>query len=326
MAKRGGGCGVTGLLMFLILIVVILIGVVGFLYLKDNWVANRHMQLDNKKIKTALEKGKSIYKEDFVPYGKKIEGAVKEKASALPVTNWKRKLKEKAIGMLSSKETNEQLPPDKPLVKQAPVKKKPVAKVPVKKEVVKKIVYVTNTKVLAKNNAAKKSTQAKPLPIEKKSPEIKKSATVKKNRTVKVYLTKYLESEGAFTLVPVSRSAEASDSPLEDTLKTLLRGTTDDEDSQNYSTSIPGGVILLRVVVKDGIATIDYNRNIESGAGKALMESRIYQIIYTATEFETVKKVQILVDGKALSNFAGQGIDLSQPVGRLGLSPRFKDQ
>lgn len=332
MAK--GGCGVTGLLMFLIVIVLVLIGVVGFLYFKDSWVANRISQIDTSKFKSAADKTKKTY-EDVSPYAKKAGSAIKEQASKIPVTNMTKALSAKAREMMLEEETNSQVSTKPVAVKKttnvktvSTTKKPPATTQETKKAVTQKKTTTSSTKT---TSASKTVAPSKPkIPTASKTPTTAaKSATTTASqpvsKNVKVYLTKYVEAEDAFTLVPVTRISSRSGTPLEDTLKTLLQGTTQEEDSKDLTSAIPGGVILKRVVVSNGIAKIDYNAQLETGSGKALMHARIYQIVYTATEFSTVKSVLIRVDGKSPSNFAGQGLDLRTPLARIGSSPRFKN-
>jgi spore germination protein GerM len=122
----------------------------------------------------------------------------------------------------------------------------------------------------------------------------------------------------------VTRRLAASDSPLKETLKTLFQGTTSDEEDKQYSSAIPGGVTVRGIRVAGGIATIDLSANFEEGTGKKMMQARVYQVVYTATQYPTVTKVQILLNGKTDSDFGGEGFDLSKPLGPLSsLSPKF---
>ncbi|GEM_PF-4550263 len=313
MSKRGG-CGITSVLMFLIVVVIVLIGIVGYLYLKDSWVANRISQIDTKKIRNTVEKSRRVYDDQISPYSKKIGAVVKDQVSKVPVTNIKRSLAEKTSSLIGDTKTN--VKAELPSVQKKTTSHKPVsaavARPPVttvqKQPATKK---KTATKTKAASSSAKTITAIKP--------------SIPTKRNVIVYLTKYIDAENAFSLVSVTRSAVSSSAPLEDALKTLLQGTTEAEDSKGLTTAIPGGVQLKRVIVSNGVAKINYTSQFEAGSGKALMQARIYQVVYTATEFSTVNKVLILIEGKPVSDFAGQKIDLRFPLGRIGFTPRFKD-
>jgi spore germination protein GerM len=305
--RRAGGCGITSFLGFLILIVLILIGVVGYLYLKDsNWFQNRRHQLQQKagQFKVLQKKGRDLYEEGADLYKKATAPEVR--------SNARHALKEveKTAAVLKQKATN---------VSRILKEEEPQTVTSVKKQAIK---------TESKQNAAKK----KVLP-EKKS--VKTTETVKNvnpvltakkeitSDTTKIYLIRYSETDGSIKLVPAIRPRPKGDSPLYDTLKALVAGPDDKEDSVGLSTAIPGGVSLNSLKVQDGTAFIDVSGNFENGTGGKIMKSRVYQIVYTATEFPTVNNVLITIDGRKVTNFGGEGIDLTKPLGRLSGMPKF---
>ncbi len=46
------------------------------------------------------------------------------------------------------------------------------------------------------------------------------------------------------------------------------------------------------------------------------MFARLAQVVYTLTEFDTVKDVRFMLDGEPVDVFSGEGILLEEPVGR----------
>lgn len=146
---------------------------------------------------------------------------------------------------------------------------------------------------------------------------------IKKEMKVLLYFVRYLEKEDRLKLVPVERTIEQSDTPLKDTINLLLKGPTPAEEMQNIISVFPANVKLLSAEVKNGIAYLNFNSNIEIGVGVSTMMARLYQIVYTATQFESVKGVQILIDGKYKESFSVEGISIKYPLKRLNTAPIF---
>ncbi len=101
----------------------------------------------------------------------------------------------------------------------------------------------------------------------------------------------------------------------------LLEGPTDEEKESGISTSIPEGVKLLGVKIRDGVVYLDFSEEIEEGGGTSLMETRLAQIVYTATQFPPADKVRLLINGKKIKYFSSEGI----MVDRLLTRDDFKE-
>lgn len=82
------------------------------------------------------------------------------------------------------------------------------------------------------------------------------------------------------------------------------------------STAIPAGTRLLGVDIDDGVATVDLSSEFESGGGSHSMFMRLAQVVYTATQFDTVKSVRLHLDGEPVEVFSGEGIVLDKPLTR----------
>ena len=130
-----------------------------------------------------------------------------------------------------------------------------------------------------------------------------------------VYLMK-VDSGGAILWTPVKRDLPASDRPLQDTLEQLIRGPSALEEKQGFISLIPKDVKILNAVVRGSTAYISFNENflfntygVEGYAGQR------NQIVLTATEFNNVKDVQILIDGKRI-DYLGEGVWIGSPISR----------
>ena len=130
--------------------------------------------------------------------------------------------------------------------------------------------------------------------------------------SVKIYL--FMDGK----LVPVRRQVEETRAVGRAALNALFEGPTAEElaASPPLTTSIPDGTILLGLDIADGLATVDLSREFESGGGSASMFGRLAQVVYTLTQFPTVKQVAFQLDGEPVTVFSGEGIVLDEPSGR----------
>lgn len=99
-------------------------------------------------------------------------------------------------------------------------------------------------------------------------------------------------------------------------LEQLLLGPTADDGALSISSAIPAGTKLRGVTVKDSLATVDLSPEFESGGGSLSIQLRAAQVVYTLTQFPTVKTVAFEIDGEPLDALGGEGLELSPPVGR----------
>ncbi|OHD34993.1 MAG: hypothetical protein A2004_04030 [Spirochaetes bacterium GWC1_61_12] len=126
-----------------------------------------------------------------------------------------------------------------------------------------------------------------------------------------------VDDDGTISRREVQRTIASSDSPLTDAVQALLRGPNSDELNQNLITLIPNGTRLLSAQVRGSTAYLNfseefmYNRyGIEGYAGQ------LKQIVFTATEFPTVKDVFILIEGQTRDYLGGEGVYIGRPLSR----------
>ena len=130
--------------------------------------------------------------------------------------------------------------------------------------------------------------------------------------SVKIYL--FMDEK----LVPVRRQVDETRAVGRAALNALFEGPTAEESAASppLTTSIPDGTILLGLDIADGLATVDLSREFESGGGSASMFGRLAQVVYTLTQFPTVKQVAFQLDGEPVTVFSGEGIVLDEPSDR----------
>ena len=118
-------------------------------------------------------------------------------------------------------------------------------------------------------------------------------------------------------LVPVLRVVPKSTAVAAAAMNGLLAGPTKDEaGDRTMTTAIPDGTELLGVTIKNGVATVDLSTQFDTGGGSASMQYRLAQVVYTLTQFASVKSVVFQIEGQTVTVFGGEGIVLDGPVGR----------
>jgi germination protein M len=122
--------------------------------------------------------------------------------------------------------------------------------------------------------------------------------------------------EGSAGLVAVLREIPGTTAVARASMNALLAGPTDADSSRQISTAVPDGSRLLGLSIKDGIATVDLSSEFESGGGSASVLTRLGQVVYTLTQFPTVKSVVFQIEGQTRSVFGSEGVVLDGPVGR----------
>ena len=95
-------------------------------------------------------------------------------------------------------------------------------------------------------------------------------------------------------------------------VEALLSGTLSDA----FGSAIPGDVTLNSLVISDGVATVDLSSEFEEGGGSLSMRLRLGQLVYTLTEFPTVKRVALKIDGSPVEAFSGEGIVIGDGLTR----------
>jgi spore germination protein GerM len=127
---------------------------------------------------------------------------------------------------------------------------------------------------------------------------------------------------GSFTdnsgLVPVLREVPATQAVGAAAMTALLAGPNSAELGARPAmyTAIPAGTRFLGLRIEGGIATVNLSREFESGGGSASVVGRLAQVVYTLTQFPTVQGVRFELDGEPVEVFSGEGVVLSDPVGR----------
>ena len=130
---------------------------------------------------------------------------------------------------------------------------------------------------------------------------------------------------GVEGLVPTLREVPRTAGVARAAMAALLDDGPITDAYVQISSAIPAGTRLLGVSVRDGVATVNLSRAFESGGGSASMSYRLGQVVYTLTQFPTVKSVLFQVEGKPVTTFGGEGIALGGPQSRFDYEQLLPD-
>lgn len=169
--------------------------------------------------------------------------------------------------------------------------------------------------------ASEKKEENKPaVSAEKTEPSSKNSSVpaapkpASATRTATLYFVS-IGADGSVSRQAVKRQLAKSDSPLTDAIKALLAGPVPGE--KNAMSLIPSGSRLIGASVKDGVATLNFNESFEFNSyGVEGSIGQLMQIVYTATEFSTVKSVQFLIEGEKKEYLGSEGQWIGTPLSR----------
>jgi len=139
------------------------------------------------------------------------------------------------------------------------------------------------------------------------------TAAVRKTRLFFVSV----DPNGRLLMKSVIRPIPASDSPLHDALEALLKGPTSPELNGGLLSMIPMEAKLLNVLVRGDTAYVDFSESFRFNAqGTEALNAQLRQVVYAATEFPSVKNVQVLLDGKKVRYLGPEGARIDLPLSR----------
>jgi germination protein M len=105
-----------------------------------------------------------------------------------------------------------------------------------------------------------------------------------------------------------SRTVEGTPAIGRATLDELLTGPNDLEREAGLASEVPEGTQVHGLAIDDGHAVVDLSRDFESGGGSLSMQARVAQIVYSLTQFPTVDRVSIRLDGEDVDGIGGEGV------------------
>jgi spore germination protein GerM len=149
--------------------------------------------------------------------------------------------------------------------------------------------------------------------VEKNQPSRPERPVIRKAR---LYFAA-VDQAGKIQLKSVIRPIPASDSPLRDTLDSLLKGPTAQELNLGLVSMIPIDARVRNVTVKGDTAVVDFNESFRfNPQGLEAMDAQLRQVVYAATEFPSVRNVQIRIEGTTVRYLGTEGMRLDAPLSR----------
>ena len=136
------------------------------------------------------------------------------------------------------------------------------------------------------------------------SPSPSPSASAAKT-TLRVYFLRGKVLGVAERRVPQTRM------PATAAVKALLAGPTAEDKAAGLGSAVPRGTRLLGLTIDGTRARVDLSGRFASGGGTLSMTARVAQVVYTLTQFRTVRSVEFLLDGSPVDALGGEGIELT---------------
>ena len=101
-------------------------------------------------------------------------------------------------------------------------------------------------------------------------------------------------------------------------LENLFSGPNSAEREAFIGTEVPEGTELLGLDIDDGVATVDLSDEFADSGGSLEETVRLAQVVYTITQFDTVRSVRFRIEGEPVETFGSHGIVLDRPQTRKG--------
>ncbi len=144
---------------------------------------------------------------------------------------------------------------------------------------------------------------------------------------VDVYFVRFDAAHHKGSLAVMRRPAPRGpvDARLTAALRALLEGPggSGRQDGQALATEIPVGTALLGAGASGGIVTVNLSKTYAAGGGSSSMLARVWQVVYTATQFPDAPAVQILIEGRRVDALGGEGVVIGAPLRRPSAPPSF---
>jgi hypothetical protein len=117
-------------------------------------------------------------------------------------------------------------------------------------------------------------------------------------------------------LAPVYREVAYTKAVGRASLEQLFAGPTagERESVPAISSTIPAGVTVLGLTIREGIATVDLSSQFEGDDDSPVVAQRMAQVVFTLTSIPFVNEVLFRQDGKPIPAQTGAGQLVTRPV------------
>jgi Sporulation and spore germination len=123
--------------------------------------------------------------------------------------------------------------------------------------------------------------------------------------------------------VPITKITQTAEENLQEALGELVnrKSVNKNKPRDKTSSAIPTGTKLLSLKVKKGDIHVDLSEEFEKSDSTNNLQTRLAEVIYTATNLDHNAKVWLMVNGRELKNLGD--LDIRQPITRTTLSEDF---
>lgn len=146
---------------------------------------------------------------------------------------------------------------------------------------------------------------------ENPTPNVKKN----ENGVTTMEVTVYYPDQSGMSLIPVKREIKFSDDKQKyiETVNLLLENPTEEDLTKIF----PKDAKINSVTLDNDTAIVDLDSGITKNfvGGSTGEEFLINSVVDTLTDFDEIKQVRFLIDGKEVETLAGH-MDLSEPIKR----------
>ena len=171
----------------------------------------------------------------------------------------------------------------------------------------------TNNKTKSSEVASKPVVEQKENPVQEKKPEPVPPAS---KVTRRIYFV-FIGEDGVLSRKMVTREVEKNNSPLVTSINLLLEGPQGTEVSKGCKSLIPNGTKLKSASVRDGVDYLNFSEDFEfNPLGVDGYLGQLMQVVFTATEFNTVNCVQFLIEGEKKEYLGSEGVWIGSPLSR----------
>ncbi|TVR31310.1 MAG: hypothetical protein EA404_10260 [Spirochaetaceae bacterium] len=139
---------------------------------------------------------------------------------------------------------------------------------------------------------------------------------VTRTRVSKLYFIRVTD-DGQIFPEQVNRSVTFTNNPMTQTLHALITGPTIEELNAGLLNLVPENTQLISAAVRDGTAYLNFNEAFRfNPMGVEGLVAQLQQVVFSTTEFDTIVRVQILIEGQKVNYLGGDGVYIGEPLDR----------
>lgn len=126
--------------------------------------------------------------------------------------------------------------------------------------------------------------------------------TISTNDGEKKAIVAYYKDSNGF-IIPVNTEIKLEEGIAKAVLREMVVGSEKEKlmNKLDLHGTIPEGTEILGMSINDGLCIVDFNKNILNTASYEDEEAMVTAISYALTEFDTIDRVEIRVEGKTLN-------------------------